>query len=38
MVGTEPSRVLGLLTAASGRGDFKLLGVPVPKKAAVPAY
>jgi 4-alpha-glucanotransferase len=26
MVGAEPGRVLGLLTAASGRGDFALLG------------
>jgi 4-alpha-glucanotransferase len=38
MVGAEPGRVLGLLTAASGRGDFSLLGVPVPKKAALPSY
>jgi 4-alpha-glucanotransferase len=27
MLGTEPTRVLGLITAASGRGPFKLLGV-----------
>jgi 4-alpha-glucanotransferase len=26
MVGTEPGRVLGLITAASGRGPFELLG------------
>jgi 4-alpha-glucanotransferase len=38
MVGHEPGRVLGLLTAASGRGAFELLGVPVPKKTAVPSY
>jgi 4-alpha-glucanotransferase len=25
MVGSEPARVLGLLTAASGRGPFELL-------------
>ena len=37
MVGPEPGRVLGLLTAASGRGNFRLLGVgdpPPPAKAA----
>ena len=28
MVGTEPARVLGLITAASGRGPFALLGLP----------
>jgi 4-alpha-glucanotransferase len=28
MVGTEPGRVLGLITAASGRGPFKLLPLP----------
>ncbi len=37
-VGSEPGRVLGLLTAASGRGAFHLLGVPIPKKAALPTY
>jgi 4-alpha-glucanotransferase len=36
MVGTEPGRVLGMLTAASGRGSFALLGVGVPAKAKVP--
>ncbi len=35
MVGPEPGRVLGLLTAASGRGNFELLGVGVPPKAAL---
>ena len=38
MVGTEPGRVLGLLTAASGRGAFHLLGVPIPPKATPPSY
>jgi 4-alpha-glucanotransferase len=28
MIGSEPARVLGLITAASGRGPFKLLGLP----------
>lgn len=28
MVGSEPARVLGLVTAASGRGRFELLGQP----------
>uniref|UniRef100_UPI00378351BA 4-alpha-glucanotransferase n=1 Tax=Aquabacterium sp. TaxID=1872578 RepID=UPI00378351BA len=27
MVGSEPARVLGLITAASGRGRFELLGL-----------
>jgi 4-alpha-glucanotransferase len=36
MVGTEPGRVLGMLTAASGRGSFALLGVGVPAQAKVP--
>ncbi len=27
MVGTEPARVLGVITAASGRGQFNLLGL-----------
>jgi 4-alpha-glucanotransferase len=27
MLGSEPTRVLGLITAASGRGPFKLLGL-----------
>jgi 4-alpha-glucanotransferase len=38
MVGQEPGRVLGLMTAASGRGSFELLGIPVPPKAALPTY
>ena len=29
--GDEPGRVLGLMTAASGRGNFALLGVGVPE-------
>ncbi|MEK8049598.1 4-alpha-glucanotransferase [Ideonella sp. DXS22W] len=37
MVGHEPGRVLGLLTAASGRGRFDLLGVGVPEKKPPPA-
>ena len=37
MVGDEPGRVLGLLTAASGRGDFALLGIGVPAKHVPPA-
>ena len=37
-LGHEPGRVLGMLTAASGRGSFGLLGVPVPKKAPPPTY
>ncbi|MFO1327818.1 MAG: 4-alpha-glucanotransferase [Rubrivivax sp.] len=36
-VGHEPGRVLGLLTAASGRGRFELLGVGVPPPAPPPA-
>ncbi len=28
MLGREPTRVLGLITAASGRGAFELLGLP----------
>ncbi|OYT87255.1 MAG: 4-alpha-glucanotransferase [Burkholderiales bacterium PBB6] len=28
MVGSEPGRVLGVITAASGRGPFKLLNLP----------
>jgi 4-alpha-glucanotransferase len=28
MLGSEPARVLGLITAASGRGDFSLLRLP----------
>jgi 4-alpha-glucanotransferase len=27
MLGSEPTRVLGLITAASGRGPFALLGL-----------
>ncbi len=36
MVGAEPGRVLGLITAASGRGNFGLLGLgqPGPKTPA----
>jgi 4-alpha-glucanotransferase len=34
-VGPEPGRVLGLLTAASGRGTFELLGNGTPPKAAL---
>jgi 4-alpha-glucanotransferase len=37
MVGDEPGRVLGLITAASGRGNFALLGVGVPEKKPPPA-
>ena len=36
-VGEEPGRVLGMLTAASGRGNFALLGVGVPPKAVAPS-
>jgi len=36
MVGSEPGRVLGLLTATSGRGNFALLGVGVPHKRPPP--
>jgi 4-alpha-glucanotransferase len=28
MLGSEPARVLGLITAASGRGPFELLKLP----------
>ena len=38
LVGDEPGRVLGLLTAASGRGDFGLLGVGVPEKKPPASY
>jgi 4-alpha-glucanotransferase len=34
-IGTETSRVLGLITAASGRGPFELLGLPDAPVAAV---
>ncbi|MEK0416591.1 MAG: 4-alpha-glucanotransferase MalQ [Pseudomonadota bacterium] len=34
-VGPEPGRVLGLLTAASGRGTFELLGNGTPPKSAL---
>ena len=34
-VGPEPGRVLGLLTAASGRGTFELLGNGTPPKASL---
>jgi 4-alpha-glucanotransferase len=37
LVGHEPGRVLGLLTAASGRGPFRLLGVGVPDPQQAPA-
>jgi 4-alpha-glucanotransferase len=37
-IGPEPGRVLGLMTAASGRGRFDLLGIPVPPKATLPTY
>ena len=37
MVGPEPGRVLGLLTAASGRGPFRLLGVGEAPPPAPPA-
>jgi 4-alpha-glucanotransferase len=38
MVGDEPGRVLGMITAASGRGDFGLLGVGVPEKKPPASY
>ncbi len=38
MVGPEPGRVLGLLTAASGRGRFELLGIGTPPPTAVASY
>jgi 4-alpha-glucanotransferase len=38
MVGHEPARVLGLLTAASGRGAFEHLGVPTPRKTPPASY
>lgn len=37
MVGTEPSRVLGLITAASGRGPFALLRLPGAQVSSVNA-
>ena len=37
MVGPEPARVLGLITAASGRGPFELLRLPGQQTASVPA-
>lgn len=37
MVGPEPGRVLGLLTAASGRGRFELLGIGVPPPGLTPS-
>ena len=37
MVGAEPGRVLGLMTAASGRGPFTPLGT-APPKGGVPTY
>ena len=36
--GTELGRMLGLLTAASGHGNFALLGVPVPTKGPPTHY
>jgi 4-alpha-glucanotransferase len=38
MVGPEPGRVLGLLTAASGRGPFELLGLGPEPPADPPAH
>jgi 4-alpha-glucanotransferase len=38
MVGDEPARVLGMMVAASGRGRFELLGVPVPAKMPPATY
>lgn len=35
-VGSEPARVLGLMTAASGRGRFELLGGPSAGRTASP--
>jgi 4-alpha-glucanotransferase len=32
-VGSEPGRVLGMLTAASGRGPFDRLGIPAPARS-----
>jgi 4-alpha-glucanotransferase len=37
-VGAEPARVLGLITAASGRGPFELLRLPPGLHAAPPAH
>ncbi len=37
-VGPEPGRVLGLITASSGRGDFRLLGLGQPPAQAVAQY
>lgn len=37
MVGAEPARVLGLITAASGRGPFELLRLPGPPRRPPPA-
>lgn len=36
-IGTEPGRVLGLITASSGRGRFALLGLGVPGPKPPPA-
>jgi hypothetical protein len=33
MLGSEPGRVLGLITAASGRGPIAPLGLPLRPKA-----
>ncbi len=37
-VGAEPARVLGLVSAASGRAPLELLGIPTPPKGAVAHY
>ena len=37
MLGSEPGRVLGLITATSGRGRFDLLGVGVPDRKTATA-
>ena len=38
MVGDAPGRRLGLITAASGRGNFKLLGLGLPPKSGPSSY
>jgi 4-alpha-glucanotransferase len=35
MVGAEPGRMLGMITAASGRCSFELLGLPAESSAAI---
>jgi 4-alpha-glucanotransferase len=37
-VGPEPGRVLGLVTAASGRGNFGLLGIGIPEPGRTATY